>query len=75
MFLISDDYWQIQKTKEKGYGVFAKKEIKKGTIIGDYLGKVIKTADRPGFNLPGSKKTGYSPSKPLMFAKLLDIYF
>ncbi len=45
MFLISDDYWQIQKTKEKGLGVFAKKNIKAGTIIGDYLGKVIKTAE------------------------------
>lgn len=45
MFLLKEDYWQIKKTKEKGYGVFAKKEISKGTIIGDYLGKVIKTAE------------------------------
>ena len=45
MFLLTDDYWQIKKTKEKGYGVFAKKQIKSGTIIGDYLGKVIKTAE------------------------------
>ncbi len=45
MFLLKKDYWQIKKTKEKGYGVFAKKEINTGTIIGDYLGKVIKTAD------------------------------
>ena len=44
MFLIKDDFWQIKKTKERGYGVFARKEIKAGTIIGDYLGKVIKTA-------------------------------
>src|SRR3989344_4466444 len=43
MFLIKDDFWQIKKTKERGYGVFARKEIKAGTIIGDYLGKVIKT--------------------------------
>lgn len=56
MFLISDDYWQIQKTKEKGYGVFAKKEIKKGTIIGDYLGKVIKTAE---YDLGRDKKGLY----------------
>ncbi len=45
MFLLKDDYWQIKKTKEKGYGVFVKKKIKAGTIIGDYLGKVIKTAE------------------------------
>ncbi len=44
MFLLKDDFWQIKTTKEKGFGVFAKKEIGAGTIIGDYLGKVIKTA-------------------------------
>lgn len=45
MFFIKKDYWQIKKTKEKGNGVFAKKMINAGTIIGDYLGKVIKTAE------------------------------
>lgn len=45
MFLLKEDHWQIKKTKEKGYGVFAKKKIDAGTIIGDYLGKVIKTAE------------------------------
>jgi hypothetical protein len=45
MFLIADDCWQIKATKEKGLGVFAKKQIGAGTIIGDYLGKVIKTAE------------------------------
>lgn len=43
MFLISDDSWEIKKTKEKGLGVFAKKEIYAGTVIGDYTGKVIET--------------------------------
>lgn len=45
MFLISSDSWQVKRTKAKGLGVFTKKEIKAGTIIGDYLGKVIKTAE------------------------------
>jgi len=45
MFLIADDYWEVKKTKEKGRGVFAKKQIQAGTIIGDYIGKVIKTAE------------------------------
>lgn len=44
MFLLTDDFWQVKKTKEKGFGIFAKKEIAEGTIIGDYLGKVIETA-------------------------------
>lgn len=45
MFLLNASFWQVKKTKEKGFGVFAKKEIEKGTIIGDYLGKVIKTQE------------------------------
>lgn len=45
MFLLKRNYWQIKKTKVKGYGVFAKIEIAAGTIIGDYLGKVLKTAE------------------------------
>lgn len=45
MFLISDDFWQIAEAGKKGLGVFAKKEIGQGTIIGDYLGKLIKTAE------------------------------
>lgn len=45
MFLLKKDFWQIKKTKEKGFGVFAKKKIDAGSVIGDYLGKVIKTAE------------------------------
>lgn len=45
MFLLKDDSWQIKTTKEKGVGVFTKKQIKAGTVIGDYLGKVIKTQE------------------------------
>lgn len=45
MFFLTADYWEIKGTKNKGNGVFTKKKIKSGTIIGDYLGKVIKTAE------------------------------
>lgn len=45
MFLINRSFWEIKQTKNKGLGVFAKKEVKKGTVIGDYLGKIIKTQD------------------------------
>lgn len=45
MFLLSLDYWEIQTTKHKGRGVFAKKDIAAGTIIGDYLGKLIRKDD------------------------------
>lgn len=45
MFLLPDVYWQICQTNEKGRGVFAKQYIFSGTVIGDYLGKVISLAD------------------------------
>lgn len=56
MFLLKDNFWQIKATYEKGFGVFAKKQIKAGTIIGDYLGKVIKTAE---YNLDKDKEGLY----------------
>jgi len=45
MFLIPQDFWQVKKTAHKGLGVFAAKKLTKGTVIGDYLGTVIKTSD------------------------------
>jgi hypothetical protein len=56
MFLIKEDFWQIKKAGEKGLGVFAKKAIKAGTIIGDYLGKVYQTAK---YDLEKDKKGLY----------------
>lgn len=56
MFLLKDDSWEIKKTKEKGYGVFTKKEIKAGTVISDYLGKVINIAE---YDLGQDKKGLY----------------
>lgn len=45
MILLSNDYWEIKNTKEKGRGLFAKRDIEKGRIIGDYLGKIINPLD------------------------------
>ena len=42
MFLIPDSYYQVKTTKKKGRGVFARREIPAGTIIGDYLGVLMK---------------------------------
>lgn len=41
MFFIDKSCYQIKKTKNKGRGVFAKKEIKAKTIIGEYTGEKI----------------------------------
>lgn len=56
MFLLKKNHWEVKKTKEKGYGIFLKKEITKGTIIGDYLGKVIETSK---YDLKNDKKGLY----------------
>lgn len=45
MIFLPHDTWEIKQTEKKGKGVFAKKDILPGEIIGDYIGKVIKTAE------------------------------
>lgn len=45
MFILSEDYWSIKDTPHKGRGVFAKKIIEPGTVIGDYLGILIPADD------------------------------
>ncbi len=42
MFFIDKSYYQIKRTKNKGRGVFVKKEIKAKTIIGEYTGTKVK---------------------------------
>jgi hypothetical protein len=51
MFLIPDDSWEIKNTEKKGRGVFAKKEIQPGKVIGDYLGQVIKEEEEDKYDL------------------------
>lgn len=41
MFLIPASSWEIKEVPGHGRGAFAKKDIPAGTIIGDYLGRVI----------------------------------
>jgi len=43
MFLIPSSYFEIRKTNSKGRGVFALQDIEPGTVIGDYLGKIMPT--------------------------------
>jgi uncharacterized protein len=45
MILLPDDAWQIKTTPKKGRGIFVTKDLPAGTVIGDYIGKVIKTAE------------------------------
>lgn len=45
MIFLNKSFWQIKTTKNKGQGIFAKKIIPKGTVIGDYIGTVVRTKD------------------------------
>lgn len=42
MFLIPSDYFRIVKSKQRGRGVVARRDIPAGTVVGDYLGRLIK---------------------------------
>ncbi|MFA5155695.1 MAG: SET domain-containing protein [Patescibacteria group bacterium] len=41
MFLLPRNHYQIKSADRKGRGVFARREIPAGTIIGDYLGRLM----------------------------------
>lgn len=45
MILLPLDSWEIRETAKKGRGIFTKAYISKGTVIGDYIGKVIHPRD------------------------------
>ena len=45
MFLIPSSFWKVRETKYKGKGVFAGKQVPAGTIIGDYVGKLVQLKD------------------------------
>lgn len=53
MFLLSQDYWEIRKTSKKGRGIFAKKDIPAGTVIGDYIGKVLRPDEEDEYEKKG----------------------
>lgn len=41
MFLIDQNYYEVRKTKTRGRGVFAKKEIAERKVLGDYVGWLL----------------------------------
>lgn len=45
MFFIPKNAWEVRITDKKGQGIFAEKDIAPGTVIGDYTGTVLKTAE------------------------------
>src|SRR3989338_4241266 len=51
MFLINSSSYKIKKTKNKGGGVFIKKDLEGGTVIGDYLGKIVSHEEEEDSNV------------------------
>lgn len=45
MFTLPEEYFEVKNTIKKGKGVFAKKKMLAGIVLGDYLGKVTKYED------------------------------
>lgn len=41
MIFLDKSFWEVKKTKLKGRGIFAKKDIPKGIVIGDYIGRIL----------------------------------
>lgn len=50
MFLLDDSYWQLKDAGDKDRGIFAKKDFMSGTVIGDYLGKIIRVKDEDRYS-------------------------
>lgn len=42
MILLDESFWEVKEVKNKGKGVFAKKDIPLKTIIGDYIGTFLR---------------------------------
>mgnify|MGYP001559395028 FL=1 len=56
MILLKQTYWKVKTTKHKGDGLFAKKDIQPGVVIGDYLGKVLHNSE---IEIPSEKENFY----------------
>lgn len=55
MFLLPQIYLEVKKTKLKGKGVFAKKDIEPGVVVADYLGTLIRADEEEAYE----KKHGF----------------
>lgn len=66
MFLLPSSHIKVKKTKNRGRGVFALKDIAAGTVIGDYLGRII--SDEEGEKLEekyGMYEMGYAENSSI----------
>lgn len=50
MLLLADKDWEARTIKGKGRGIFVKKNIAGGKVIGDYIGKAIRVTDEDNYD-------------------------
>lgn len=67
MFLIYTDYYETRVIPSKGRGIFALKEIEAGTIIGDYLGILIREEDEEIYDKKYGSYTINNTDKSFIF--------
>lgn len=53
MFLLPQNYLKVKTVPKMGRGVFAAKDIEAGTVIGDYIGRVIAEKDEDKYDKKG----------------------
>lgn len=53
MFLLPQGYLEVKDVPKMGRGVFASKDIAPGTVIGDYIGKIIRSRDDDKYDKQG----------------------
>lgn len=70
MFLLPQNYWKIKKVTKKGRGVFALRDIKAGTIIGDYIGIVIPSRDDDKYDNDGHSYLMYYHDRASIYPDL-----
>lgn len=67
MFTLPPEYWEARKTEEKGQGIFAKKDIPAGVVIGDYLGTLIRSSEEADYEEKHGFYTMYYHQKASIF--------
>lgn len=45
MFFLPESSWEVRDVPRKGRGIFTQSEIGPGTVIGDYIGKLMRPSD------------------------------
>ncbi len=70
MMLLPKDYWEIRNSEGKGRGIFARKDIEAGVIIGDYLGKIIRPEEEDTYDSGEHFYSMYYHDRASVFPKL-----